>query len=86
MIAWLEEHMDESLTLDVLAGQFGCSRSTVLNRFRREMGRSPMRLLATRRLERARVALEQTDRSITDSARSANTLAAASRRRSLALV
>ena len=70
MIAWLEEHMDEPLTLDTLTARFGCSRSTLLNRFRRDIGQSPMRLLASRRLERARVALEQTDRSVTDIARS----------------
>jgi AraC-like DNA-binding protein len=69
MSAWLMEHMDESLTLDALAHQFGCSRSTILNRFRKQLGQSPMRLLAAKRLERARHALEQTDHSITEIAR-----------------
>jgi AraC-like DNA-binding protein len=69
MSAWLIEHMDESLTLDALARQFGCSRSTILNRFRKQLGQSPMRHLAARRCEHARHALEQTDHSITEIAR-----------------
>ena len=70
MLTWLEQHLDEPLTLEMLAVHFGCSRTTVLNRFREDVGRSPMRLLADKRVQYARRALEQTERSVTDIARS----------------
>lgn len=70
MLAWIDQHIDEPLTLDTLAEQFHCSRSTVLNRFRRQVGQSPMSLVAAKRVKLARSALEQTDRSVTDIARS----------------
>lgn len=70
VLAYMDAHLDEPLGLDVLAGQFGCSRTTLQERFQSTLDRSPMRVLAEKRLMVARRELELTSRSITDIARS----------------
>jgi AraC-like DNA-binding protein len=70
MVQWLEDHIDEPVNLKILASTFECSPSTVRNRFQLSLGLSPMQLLASMRLQKARHELEQTDGSITAIARS----------------
>ncbi|MFR1515919.1 MAG: helix-turn-helix domain-containing protein [Evtepia gabavorous] len=53
MIAFLQTHFREKLTLDQVAQAASVSRNTCLSCFRRVLGLSPMEYLTQRRLEYA---------------------------------
>lgn len=58
---WALQHLDEQLTLAVLAERSGMSVRTFSRRFREEVGTSPNQWLTQQRLELARRLLETTD-------------------------
>jgi len=70
VMAYMDRHLGEQLSLDSIAERFRCSKSTLLAKFRTESGRSPMRVLAEKRINKARLTIESTDLSITDIAHS----------------
>jgi transcriptional regulator GlxA family with amidase domain len=81
--AWAEEHLDEPLTLRVLAARASMSVRTFTRRFRDETGLSPTQWLLQRRIDRARRLLETTDLGIDQIARQAGLGTAASLRQHL---
>lgn len=62
--AWALEHLHRPVSLHELAAQASMSVRTFTRRFRAETGSSPGRWLTRQRVERARVLLEETGRSI----------------------
>lgn len=62
--AWALAHLDRPLTLRELAARESTSVRTLTRRFRDETGESPLRWLTGRRVERARLLLEETDLSV----------------------
>lgn len=63
---FVSDHLDADLTLDHLAEAAGVSPSSVLRRFKEEVGVTPWQYVIEARVERARTLLESTDRSLTD--------------------
>lgn len=57
--AYLEEHFNENVSLDELAGMAGISKSYLLLLFTRQMGVSPYRYLQSFRIDKAKRFLEQ---------------------------
>ncbi|MET9183519.1 helix-turn-helix domain-containing protein [Kitasatospora aureofaciens] len=64
VLAWLEEHLDEELTLDVMARRSGMSGRTFSRRFREQTGTTPLQWLLRARIRRAQFLLENTDHTI----------------------
>jgi len=69
VIDWIEEHLAEDLTVDVLAARALQSPRTFARRFRESTGTTPAAWVARQRLARAQQLLETTDRSIEEIAR-----------------
>jgi transcriptional regulator GlxA family with amidase domain len=65
LLEWLAEHIAEPLTLEQAAAQAHMSPRTLERRFRAETGDSVARWIARRRVERARVLLEDSDLTVT---------------------
>jgi AraC family transcriptional regulator, transcriptional activator FtrA len=61
ILAWGEAHLREPITVDDLAAQAHTSARTLARRFDEQIGTTPMRWLAQRRLLAARELLEATD-------------------------
>jgi transcriptional regulator GlxA family with amidase domain len=80
---WAEQHLDEPLTLRVLAAHASMSVRTFTRRFREETGLSPTQWLLQQRIERARRLLESTELGIDQIARQAGLGTAASLRQHL---
>lgn len=59
--SWMIEHLQEEVTIDLLAGRAHLSRRTFVRRFREETGTSPIDWLTAARIDRAREILETTD-------------------------
>ncbi|WP_435193564.1 GlxA family transcriptional regulator [Streptomyces sp. NRRL F-5630] len=66
---WALHHLDEPLTLQVLARHAGVSPRTVMRRFAAETGTTPLQWLLGARLGKARELLETTDHSVEQVAR-----------------
>jgi transcriptional regulator GlxA family with amidase domain len=66
LTAWIDDHLDESLTLRRLAAQAGTSSRTLSRRFDAETGMSAGEWVTMRRVTRARALLEDTDMTVTD--------------------
>jgi AraC family transcriptional regulator len=64
VLAYVEQHLGERLTLDALAGAACMSRFHFSRMFRASMGESPMAYVARRRLESAERLLAQGKRPI----------------------
>ncbi|MFH9354983.1 GlxA family transcriptional regulator [Kitasatospora sp. NPDC017646] len=64
VLAWLEEHLDEELTLDLMARRSGMSGRTFSRRFREQTGATPLQWLLRARIRRAQFLLENTDHTI----------------------
>ena len=64
VIEWVEEHLNEEISLERLAERSHLSVRTLTRRFHQELGMSPMAWLRNRRLVRARELLEATDLSV----------------------
>ncbi|MFF0775700.1 GlxA family transcriptional regulator [Nonomuraea wenchangensis] len=61
LLEWATSHLDARLTLDHLAERAGLSSRTLARRFTEQLGTSPGQWLLGRRLDAARILLEQTD-------------------------
>lgn len=62
--AWALRHLDEPLTVDLLARRARLSRRTLIRRFHEETGLPPMQWLSDARVDRARELLEDSDLSM----------------------
>ncbi|RIX31230.1 helix-turn-helix domain-containing protein [Amnibacterium setariae] len=69
VIDWIEEHLAEDLTVDVLAARALQSPRTFARRFRESTGTTPAAWVARQRLARAQQLLESTDLPVEDVAR-----------------
>ena len=61
---YLEQHMGEEITLDLLCREFYCSRAALTTAFRKSSGTSIMEYLTSRRMERGMELLRRTDRKV----------------------
>ena len=62
----IEHHLSEEITLDDLCELVGLERSYLITRFKKSFGFSPMRYVGIVRVERAKLLLSTTDKSITE--------------------
>jgi len=65
LLAWALEHLDQELTLPVLAAKAHLSTRTLSRRFEVETGRGALQWITERRVEAARALLEDTELSVT---------------------
>jgi transcriptional regulator GlxA family with amidase domain len=63
---WALEHLDEELTLAVLAAKAHLSTRTLSRRFEVETGRGALQWVTERRVEQARWLLEETGANVTE--------------------
>lgn len=61
LLEWMEEHLDEELSVDLLAQLAAMSPRTLARRFRDATGTTPVRWLTHQRITRAQRLLEATD-------------------------
>lgn len=61
VLAYMQSHLDDSITFTILEHHFDCSRDVLTKRFRKEQGETPIRALARLRLEHARHLLQNTE-------------------------
>lgn len=61
---WLDQNMRERYDLGLLAATFHTSTRTLLRRFRRETGETPLGYLQARRVRKAKHLLETTERTV----------------------
>lgn len=66
--SWIDSHLEEHLNLDMIASQFGMSRSLLTKEFRKYTNTSVVEYMNIRRLQRAGSILSETKKSITDAA------------------
>jgi transcriptional regulator GlxA family with amidase domain len=66
LLEWADAHLDEALTLRVLAAKAHVSTRTLSRRFEGETGRGASQWISERRVVRARMLLEDTDLSVTE--------------------
>jgi transcriptional regulator GlxA family with amidase domain len=59
--AWMEERLDEPLTVEAMAGHAACSPRSFARRFRAETGTTPLQWLIGRRVAEAQRLLEATE-------------------------
>ncbi len=64
--AYIEEHLDESITLAALAAAVGLSSFHFLRAFRQSMGTTPGQYVLDRRMERARSLLRSSELSVAE--------------------
>ncbi|MFI1913889.1 GlxA family transcriptional regulator [Nocardia sp. NPDC020380] len=62
--AWIEDHLDDDLTLADMAARAGMSERTFSRRFREQLGTTPLQWLLRARVRRAQHLLENTDHSV----------------------
>ncbi|GHF55045.1 AraC family transcriptional regulator [Streptomyces mashuensis] len=63
-LSWIEDHLGEDLTLDVMAARCGMSTRTFGRRFREQTGTTPLQWLLRARVRRAQYLLEHSDHSV----------------------
>src|SRR5690606_6653539 len=63
-IEWMESHLGERITVEMLAERAAMSTRTFMRRFQHSMGRPPMQWLTLRRIRAAQEYLEETDRNV----------------------
>jgi transcriptional regulator GlxA family with amidase domain len=66
LMEWALAHLDEDLTLPVLAAKAHMSTRTLSRRFEAETGRGALQWITERRVDRARAMLEESDVSVTE--------------------
>ena len=66
LMEWVDAHLDEKLTVSLLASKAHVSTRTLSRRFESETGRGALSWISERRIGRARALLEDTDISVTD--------------------
>ncbi|MGD3112236.1 GlxA family transcriptional regulator [Streptomyces sp. YGL11-2] len=64
VLSWMEEHLSEGLTLELLAQCAGMSPRTFSRRFREQTGATPLQWLLRARVRRAQLLLESTDHTV----------------------
>ncbi|OAH96278.1 GlxA family transcriptional regulator [Methylomonas methanica] len=64
LLAWLENNLNQPLTLDDLARQSAMSKRTLSRRFMEQVGTTPLQWLLTSRIRRAQQILETTQLSV----------------------
>jgi transcriptional regulator GlxA family with amidase domain len=64
VLAWMQQHLDEDITVDALARRALMSPRTFARRFRAETGTTPLAWLTQQRVQRARELLEATEWSV----------------------
>jgi len=64
VVAYMQAHLDEPITLEILEQESGCSKTVLAKRFQSELGETPIRALARLRLDHARHLLQSTDLTI----------------------
>jgi transcriptional regulator GlxA family with amidase domain len=64
LLPWLEKHLAEPLTLEVIARRAALSVRTLNRRFREQLGTTPLRWLLHARVRRAQTLLETTGHSV----------------------
>ncbi|WP_030245138.1 GlxA family transcriptional regulator [Streptomyces sp. NRRL S-350] len=64
VLVWLEEHLGDALTLDLMARHSGMSGRTFSRRFREQTGTTPLQWLLRARIRRAQFLLENTDHTV----------------------
>ncbi|MFH8988640.1 helix-turn-helix domain-containing protein [Streptomyces sp. NPDC017940] len=64
VLAWMERHLDQEVTVDRLAARAHMSPRTFARRFQQETGTTPYRWLLRQRLLRAQELLETTDETV----------------------
>ena len=64
VLRWIEEHVDEPLSLDVIAGRAAMSRRTLSRRFREQTGTTPAQWVTQARIRRAQLLLETTEHGV----------------------
>jgi AraC-like DNA-binding protein len=67
--AYMQSHLDDAITLGVLAAEFGCSKGHLTKCFQAERGESPGRTLAQLRMTHARQLLQNTELTVSQIAR-----------------
>ncbi|MBS1368920.1 MAG: helix-turn-helix transcriptional regulator [Lentisphaeria bacterium] len=61
LLAYMEEHLAEPLSLEMLSARYGCSRNQLINVFRSNLHETPYRLLSGLRMRKARELLLSRD-------------------------
>ena len=69
LLAWMQEHLDEELSVPVLAAQALMSERTFARRFRAETGATPAAWVTRQRVARAQEMLERTDAGVEEISR-----------------
>jgi len=64
LLAWLEEHLDDELTLEAIARRAAMSVRSLNRRFREQTGTTPLQWLLRARVRRAQLLLETTAHSV----------------------
>ncbi len=64
VVAYLQGHLEETITLGSLAEEFECSKSALNRRFLSERGETPIRALAGLRIAHSRRLLQNTDQTV----------------------
>jgi AraC family transcriptional regulator, transcriptional activator FtrA len=80
-VAWLQQHLDEPVTVADLAGRAAMSRRTFARRFAASTGTTPYQWLLRQRLQRAQRLLETTDLPVDTVARHSGLVTAANLRK-----
>ena len=62
--SWLDEHYQQTFSLDTLASQFGFGTRNFIRRFKEATTQTPVRYLQALRLEKAKYLLESTKQTI----------------------
>ncbi len=66
--SWIDDHLEEHLSLDMIASEFGMSRSLLTREFRKFTSISIVEYMTMRRLQTAGAILSKTEKSITEAA------------------
>lgn len=59
VLVYIEEHFTDSLSLEILAEEAKLSKYQLIRRFREETGSTPWKYLTLRRIEKAKILLEE---------------------------
>ncbi|MBJ7900950.1 MAG: helix-turn-helix domain-containing protein [Cyanobacteria bacterium RI_101] len=65
-LAYIQEHLDQSITVEFISGALGMSAAYFCRLFQKEMGCSPYQFIIQQRVERAKALLQQRELSISD--------------------
>lgn len=68
--SFMEDHLDEIMSLERLANQFNCGKQKIMRSFKVEQGLSPMKKLAQLRIDKVKLSLQRSDMNISQIAAS----------------